>query len=138
MNPIGRNVVAVIAGLVVGSVVKMGLIMISPSVIAPPEGMNVSDAESLKVSMHLFSPRHFILPFLAHALGTLGGAWVAALLAASHKMGFALAIGAVFLIGGIMSVFMLPAPSWFIVLDLVAAYIPMGWLGGFLNRAKPG
>jgi len=36
----------------------------------------------------------------------------------------------VLLVGGIVNVFMLPSPAWFTVLDLVGAYIPMGWLGG--------
>ncbi len=48
--------------------------------------------------------------------------------AASRNLAFALAIGAVFLCGGIMASFMIPAPAWFIALDLVAAYIPMAWL----------
>lgn len=34
---------------------------------------------------------------------------------------------------------MIPAPTWFIALDLVVAYIPMAWLGLTLaNRIKPG
>ena len=39
-------------------------------------------------------------------------------------------IGIFFLIGGITNLFMLPAPTWFAVVDLVGAYLPMGWLGG--------
>ena len=76
------------------------------------------------------------MPFLAHALGTLAGAWLAALLAASHKMGLALGIGVLFLAGGISAVVMLPAPLWFEVLDLLLAYIPMAWLGGRLAIRK--
>jgi len=38
-------------------------------------------------------------------------------------------VGALFLAGGIAASFMIPAPTWFIVLDLVGAYIPMAWLG---------
>jgi hypothetical protein len=132
MNPILKNILAVVAGIVVGSMVNMGLITISGSVIPLPEGVDPSDMESLKSSMHLFEPKHFIFPFLAHALGTLAGALVAALIAASHKMKFALGVGAFFLLGGIANVFMLPAPSWFIAVDLVLAYIPMGWIGGKL------
>ena len=130
MNPILKNILAVVAGLVLGSVVNMGLIMLSSSVIPPPDGVDVTNMESLKSSMHLFEPKHFIFPFLAHALGTLAGAFTAARIAAGHKMKFALGIGAFFLIGGIANVFMLPSPAWFTVLDLVGAYIPMGWLGG--------
>jgi hypothetical protein len=33
-----------------------------------------------------------------------------------------------------MMVFMLPAPIWFVVLDLAVAYIPMGWLGWRISR----
>jgi hypothetical protein len=47
-------------------------------------------------------------------------------------MRFALAIGLFFLIGGITSVYMLPSPVWYTVLDLVGAYLPMGYLGGKL------
>ena len=138
MNPILKNILAVVAGLVLGSVVNMGLIMLSSSVIPPPEGVDVTNMESLKSSMHLFEPKHFIFPFLAHALGTLAGAFTAARLAASHQMKFALGIGAFFLIGGIANVFMLPSPAWFTVLDLVGAYIPMGWLGGRWAGASTG
>lgn len=132
MNPIVRNVLAVIAGIIIGSMVNMGLIMISGEVIPPPAGVDVTNMESLKSAMHLFEPRHFIFPFLAHALGTLVGAYVASKIAVSHKMKLALGIGVFFLIGGIMNVFMLPSPTWFAILDLVGAYIPMGWFGGKL------
>ncbi len=136
MNPVIRNILAVIAGLVIGSLVNFGLITIGPNVIPPPPGVDVMDMESLKASMHLFEPRHFIFPFLAHALGTLVGAIVASFLAASHKMKFAIGVGAFFLLGGIMSSFMIPAPTWFIALDLIGAYIPMGWLGGKLTESR--
>jgi len=130
MNPILRNILAVLAGIVGGSAVNMGLIMVSGSIIPPPEGVDPASMESLKASMHLFEAQHFIFPFLAHALGTFAGAFLAALIAASHKMKFALAMGVFFLIGGIANTFMLPSPTWFTILDLVAAYIPMAWLGG--------
>ncbi|MBN8706883.1 MAG: hypothetical protein J0L62_13485 [Bacteroidetes bacterium] len=136
MNPIIRNTLAVLAGLIIGGIVNMGLIMISSSVIPPPNGADVTTTEGLKASMHLFEPRHFLFPFLAHALGTFTGAFVAALLAASHKMKFALAIAGFNLLGGIASVFMLPSPVWFTVIDLVGAYLPMGYLAGKLAIGK--
>ena len=136
MNPIVRNILAVIAGLIIGSVVNMGLIMISGSVIPPPEGGDVTTMEGLKETMHLFEPKHFIFPFLAHALGTLVGAFVASTIAANNKMKFAIAIGCFFLIGGIINVVMLPSPTWFAILDIVGAYIPMAMIGGKLAIRK--
>lgn len=136
MNPIIRNILAVLAGGIVGSVVNMGIIMISGSVIPPPEGADVTTMEGLQASLHLFEPRHFLMPFLAHALGTFAGALLAALIAANHKMLFALVIGIFFLAGGIGNVFMLPSPVWFTIVDLAGAYFPMAWIAGKLVAKK--
>ena len=123
-----RNVLAVLAGIVIGSVVNMALITVSPSLIPTPAGVDVNDVESLSRAMHLFEPRHFIMPFLAHAVGTFAGALTAYLIAATYRAQLAYAIGAVFLCGGVAASFMIPAPAWFIALDLLAAYLPMAWL----------
>ena len=124
-----RMLVAVVLGLVVGSVVNMSLIMVGGKVIAPPAGADVTTMEGLKASLHLFEARHFVFPFLAHALGTLAGAAVAALLAPDGSAGLAYAVGIVFLLGGIANVVMLPAPVWFCAVDLLLAYLPAAWLG---------
>lgn len=81
-----RNILAVIAGIVIGSIVNMALITASSAVVPPPPGADLTTYEGLKASMHLFETKHFVFPFLAHALGTLVGALVAALIAASYKM----------------------------------------------------
>ena len=124
-----RNVLAILAGIAIGSVVNMTLIALGPSLIPPPAGVDVKTAEGLSKAMHLFEPRHFVMPFLAHALGTLAGALAAFLIAATHRARLAYVIGAVFLCGGVAASFMIPAPAWFIALDLLAAYLPMAWLG---------
>ena len=129
MNSIFKNILAILIGAIVGSAVNMSIIIISGSIIPPPEGTDVTTMEGLKESIHLFQPKHFLFPFLAHAVGAFVGAFLAALIAANHKLKFALGIGAFFLIGGITNVFMLQSPTWFTVLDLVGAYIPMAWLG---------
>ena len=133
-----RNILAVVVGLVVGGAVNMALVIASPHAIPPPAGVDVTDPESLSASIHLFEPKHFIFPFLAHALGTLVGALVAYLIAASHRPVFAYVIGACFLAGGIAAARMIPAPTWFVVLDLAVAYVPMAFLGTVLGRRMAG
>lgn len=132
MNPILRNILAVLAGCVVGMIVNMALIMVSGSIIAPPEGVDPTNTQSLAANIHLFQPKHFLMPFLAHALGTLVGAWVCAKIATTQKLVFGIGIGGFFLLGGIANCFMIPAPTWFMVVDLLLAYLPMGLLGGIL------
>ena len=66
------------------------------------------------------------------------GALVAYLVAASHRPVFAYVIGVCFLAGGIAAARMIPAPVWFVVLDLAAAYVPMAFLGTLLGRRIAG
>ncbi|MBM9500426.1 hypothetical protein JWG44_09230 [Leptospira sp. 201903071] len=130
MNSTLRNILSVFAGLILGSVVNMGLITVSGHIIPAPEGADVTTMEGLKASIHLFQPKHFIFPFLAHALGTFTGSIVTAIFCINHKAKFAFVIGFFFLAGGIANILMLPSPTWFIVLDLVCAYLPMSYIAG--------
>lgn len=129
MNPILRNILAVIAGLVIGSIVNMGIIMISHSIIPLPAGADNTTVEGLKATMHLFEPKHFIFPFLAHAIGAFVGAYVCARIAV-HKMVLAMFIGLFFLAGGIYMVMMVPSPIWFTLVDLLGAYLPVAYFAG--------
>ncbi len=85
--------------------------------------------EGLAASIHLLEFKHFIFPFLAHALGTLVGAFIISKIAASHHIKLALLVGAFFLLGGIQMALSLNAPLWFEIVDLALAYIPMAFLG---------
>lgn len=130
MHPILRNVLAVLAGLVLGAIVNMGLIVLGSSLVPPPPGVDVNDLESINANIRDYAPIQFLTPFLAHALGVLAGAMLTAKLAASRSLFMALIVGAFFLAGGTMAVLMIPnTPIWFSMLDLMVAYLPMAWLG---------
>ena len=129
MKRIVRNILAIIIGWITGSIVNLGLIKAGHKIF-PIKDIDVNNMEALASVMLTLEFKYFIFPFLAHALGTLFGAIVASLIAASHKMKFSLSVGILFLIGGIMVNYMLPGPTWFAVSDIILAYIPMAWLGG--------
>jgi hypothetical protein len=112
------------------------MVMFSSSVIPPPAGSDLTTTEGLQAAMPLMEPKHFLMPFLAHALGTFVGAILAASMAVNYKMRFAMIIGICFLVAGIMNVFMLPSPVWFTIVDLVFAYVPMSYLGGKIVLRK--
>jgi hypothetical protein len=136
MHPILRNILAVIAGFIVGSIVNGLLISISSSVIPPPEGADTSTMEGLQAAITLFEPKHFLFPFLAHALGTLVGAFVAAKISSNYGLQLAMLVGTIFFIGGLYMVFIVPAPLWFDILDLVVAYLPMAYIGWIIAKKK--
>ena len=119
-----RNILAVLIGLTIGSLINGAIISISSAVIAPPSGVDIKTYEGLKSGLHLLEPKHFIFPFLAHAMGTFMGAISATIIAATNKLKFAMFIGILFLMAGIANVMMLPAPIWFNISDLILAYIP--------------
>ena len=130
MNPVVKNILAIIAGIIVGSLVNMAIIMIGMFIIPAPDGVDPWDPESIKANMDAFTHIHFIFPFLAHAVGTLVGAFVAAKIAANNKFKIAMVVGAIFLVFGVINLMSLSGPMWFNVVDAVGAYIPMGYLGG--------
>lgn len=135
MKMVLRGLLAILLGLVAGSLVNMGLILLGSRVIPAPPGADATTTEGLRASMHLFGPRHFLFPFLAHAAGTLAGAWLAARIATRGRLAMAFIIGGFFLFGGVYSCFVLPAPRWFMGVDLILAYLPMAWLGHRLSAA---
>jgi hypothetical protein len=114
----------------------MSLIMLSSYIIPPPEGANLLTTEGLKASMHLMQPKHFIMPFLAHALGTFAGSLIAAIIAGKNNIRIAIGISIWFMIGGLINIIMLPSPLWFTILDLAGVYLPMGFLAGKLAQLK--
>ena len=132
MKPLVKNILAVVVGSIIGGIVNMLLVNIGPFVVPLPKGADVSTMDNLRESMKLFTPVNFIFPFLAHALGTLVGAFIAAKFTASHHVKLAMLIGVFFLMGGIAAVNMLGGPMWFNVTDLLLAYIPMSFLGAAL------
>ena len=136
MKPWLQNTLAAVGGWLIGSVVNMTLVNLGPIVIPLPEGVDVSSMEGLQQSMHLMQPLNFLFPFLGHAVGTLVGAFCGAKWAASYRAGIAMGIAIFFGLGGIAAAGFLGGPAWFLALDLIVAYLPMGYLAAILAGGR--
>lgn len=128
MNPILRNIAAVLIGIVAGGMVNSTLVTNSGSIIALPEGFDPNDPESLIKFMPLFETKHFIMPFLSHALGTLVGAIVTGIICVKKSINLVYIISGFYFLGGTLMLVIISSPLWFAVIDLVFAYFPMAWL----------
>jgi hypothetical protein len=139
-KPIVRNILGVIIGVFIGGQVNMFIINHGHHIFPDPPGMDRTNMETLTKSLianiHLFEPKHFITPFLAHALGTFVSAFIACKIAVSNQFRISMIIGCLSLFGGVMAVKMIPAPMWYNSLDLTCAYIPMAWIGWKLSNPK--
>lgn len=128
-----RNILAAVVGLLVGGSVNMALVRAGAWMMPPPAGVDVNDLESINAHIGEYSVPQLLAPFAAHAAGTLVGAWLAATLAAARRLVPASIVGAFFLLGGVMAIRMIPGtPTWFAVLDLAGAYVPMALAGWWL------
>ena len=78
--------------------------------------------------------KYFIFPFLAHSVGTLSGSFLVSKLSRNSNIIFPLIVGLYFLSGGIYMVTILPAPMWFVFLDLIVCYIPMSLIGWRISK----
>ncbi|MHB1276852.1 MAG: hypothetical protein ACYC1Q_00470 [Bacteroidia bacterium] len=126
---------AVISGIVAGSVVNAGLIFLGNAIFGSPEGMDLFDPESVKAHADKLTAANFVSTLFAHQMGTLVGAFVAAMIAPMRMMLFSLGIGVWFLLGGIYAASLIPAPTWFIVVDFVL-YLPFAFIGGKLAEGR--
>lgn len=129
MSTIIRSIIAIFIGLFVGGIINMGLVTLGPQVFPLPEGSDITTMEGLQESMSIMKPVNFIFPYLAHALGTLVGAYTAARIGLTKQMSLALLIGVIFLVGGATMVYKVGGPTWFCTLDLLS-YLPMAFIGG--------
>ncbi len=131
MRKILRNSLAVLLGWFGGSVVNMTLVQTGHRLF-PLENIDMNDMLALSEVLPTLAPQYFIFPFLAHALGTLLGAFIAGMVVVTRRMQFSMAIGGLFLLGGIAVNYLLPGPIWFAAIDILLAYIPMAYFGGKL------
>ncbi len=129
MKGIFFNVLVFVACVIAGGFTNGLIIQYSDAIIPAPAGLNLTTEEGLKAAMAIMEPKHFIMPFLAHAIGTLVGAFLVTLFIKERKLFRALLVGFLFFLAGTYMVFVLPSPLWFDAVDLGLAYIPMAWIG---------
>jgi len=127
MKQLLKNIGILILSIIIGMIVNMGLIIIGGVVFPLSESFEPMNAIN-------WDFKYFIFPFLAHSIGTLSGAFVASKLSRNYHIIIPGIVGLYFLSGGIYMVTILPAPVWFICLDLIICYIPMCLLGWSLNK----
>ena len=127
MKQLFKNIGALIFGIIIGMIINMGLIIIGGKIFPLPESFDTMNAINWDI-------KYFLFPFWAHAIGTFSGSFVASKLSKKYHIIIPVIVGLYFLSGGIYMVMILPAPIWFICLDLIICYIPMCLLGWSLNK----
>ena len=122
-----KNIGVLVVGIIIGMIVNMGLIIIGGTFFSVPDNFEPMNAMNWDL-------KYFLFPFFAHSIGTFSGAFISSKLSNNYHIIIPIIVGLYFLSGGIYMVTILPAPIWFICLDLIVCYIPMALLGWSLNK----
>ena len=132
-----RNVGTVIAGMVVGSVANMAVV-ISMTLIWPlPEGTDMSDPVAMAPYIAAMPAAAWLMVMFAHLLQAFTGGWVAARLGASHPMELALIIGGLSMLGGVMNAINLSAPAW-LWIEMPLYFVAAGAAGWLEQKRRAG
>jgi hypothetical protein len=134
-----RKIVAVVLGLIAGSVFNMALVRLSHAVYPLPEGIDPNDIEVFRdyVKTHGLPTGSWMIVLAAHAGGSLVSGLVCGVIAKRSWYLAAAILGVLWMCGGIAMLWMLPAPYWFAVADIVL-YVPAALLGVKLGGALTG
>tara|TARA_E500000331_G_C17272751_1_gene720067 strand:+ start:5179 stop:5571 length:393 start_codon:yes stop_codon:yes gene_type:complete len=106
-----RNILAVLAGIIVGNLAIMGLHYLGMYFYPLPEGTNMDDMNAIAEYVKIASLGSLLMVMIAH----IGGTFIAGIAAAmlSKKMYVSYIIGGFFTIMGIWNLYLLPHPIWF-------------------------
>ena len=122
MIKILKNIVIIIVGIIIGMIINIGIIVLGGMIFPVSDSFNPMNALN-------WDFKYFIFPFLAHSIGTFTGVLIASKLSKRDSIMIPAIVGLYFLLGGIYMVTILPAPTWFVLLDITLCYIPMSLLG---------
>ena len=124
-----RSIIAVIAGLIAGSIVIYLIELAGHALYPPPELFDPMDREAAKEMMDAAPIGSLLMVILAYLVGSFAGGAVAALVPAKSRLSHSLATGLILMVFGIINLVLLPHPVWFWVLSLIV-FVPFAFLGG--------
>lgn len=128
----GKLILGVIVGFVVGSVVMMVCHIATQPLYPPPDGLDVMDPdqrEAVKAWMKTLPAGAYVVAALCHWVGCAAGAIVAMLIAGRTSLRPAIITGVAFTIAGVINVMSVPHPGWFPFVD-IPGYLLVAWLVG--------
>lgn len=114
-----RVVIATILGLVVGNGLNMMILRMCMKVEVAPGG---DEYAAMLKAIESFTAMDYMIPLAAHVFGVLAGLLVARLISRTSNVPIYI-IGGLHMLGTVINIFMIPAPGWFVAIDLIIPII---------------
>lgn len=135
-NPLLRNTLAVLGGLVVGFIVVTILETIGHVLFPLPEGIDPMSVESIKANMHLVPIGSFLFVAIAHFFGIICAMLVARRISRQSFIPSYI-VASVMVALTVLNLMLLPHPFWFLVVDIIAVDVGAA-IGFFLMNTLEG
>ncbi len=132
-----RNVLALVAGLVVSIGVVKVVEMIGHTIWPPPADLDWTDGDAIRTYTSQQPFLALLFPILSYFLGTIAGPLIACRIGTARPLLFVGVIGIVMLAATIATLIWIPHPIWFSVLAIGAVIIG-GWLALQLGSRRTG
>ena len=123
-----RNAMAIVVGLTVAFIVKWTHVSLDNRLFPLPVEIGQADMEAARLYFRELPPLAFLLTLVFNALTVLSAAYITVKVAATQHRNLALGIVLFLLVMGLIRLFTLPHPIWFIIAD-ICIYIPLAGLG---------
>ena len=128
-----KSLIAVVTGVIVGGVVVFGVEGLGSVVLYALTGIEPITAQGAAELASVRPTESLLVVVLAYLLGPMAGGYIAARLAPFKRYFHAIAVGAVQLIFGVITLALFPHPEWFWIATLVA-FIPAALAGAGMAR----
>lgn len=129
-----KKILAVVAGVIVGSICIWAVEMLSHVLYPYPRGMKPNDMESFKNYIENLPFFGKFMVIIGYALGAVVSGFVATKIAKDDKPFSALICGIIFLIFTIYNMSVLPTPIWFWILGILVWMLVLAGYKLALNK----
>ncbi|MFI4875108.1 MAG: hypothetical protein ACIALR_07215 [Blastopirellula sp. JB062] len=127
--------IGIVAGVLVGSIVNLMIVMTSFLFYVPPDDLDWNDQAAVAQFIGALPVGAFLFALAAHAAHSFVAGWVAAAIARPYRFTAAVIVGGLTLVGGILNLNQIPHPNWFGYVDL-SLYLPLAIAGACLAKEK--
>ena len=132
-----KSFIAVVAGVIVGGVVVFAVEGLGRILLSALTGIEPITAQGAAALATVRPSESLLVVVLAYVLGPMSGGYIAARLAPFKRYFHAIAVGAVQLIFGVITLALFPHPEWFWIATLVV-FIPAALAGAGMARRGHG
>lgn len=128
-----RYISSIIAGVLIGFFAISLIEALGHFITPPPEGVNITDAESISAYMKDIPLASLLMVWLAYIIGSFVAGLITAVLLRKNQLKAAVACGVLILAAGALNLYLIPHPLWFSI-GTILTYIPFAVLGAHFGK----